>query len=95
MCGLVGDYMSIEEIIYLYKVAKDKDKEVFILAVLTESDADTIIEILKDHDVYEEKHIQRCFNCHELYIEHNRCRTCDACRRTGRRINGVRGRADV
>lgn len=89
MCGLVGDYMSIEEIIYLYKIAKDKDEEVFILAALTESDADTIIEILKDHDIYEERHIQRCFNCHELYIERNRCRVCDSCKRKGRRRRGI------
>lgn len=77
--------MEIETIIYLYRTAEDKDKQVFILGELTDSDADTIIEVLKDHDVYEEKHIQRCFNCHELYIEKNRCRVCDACKRKSKR----------
>ena len=89
--------LSNAEIIGLYITAKDKDKQVFILAELTDSDADTIIEILKDFGAYEERHIQRCFNCHELYIEKNRCRVCDACRSRGRRAyrEMLRGREDV
>lgn len=69
------------DICYLYKTAKDKDNEVFILAQLTCSDADTIIEILKDEEVYEEQQIQRCIKCKELYIEVGRGHICPSCRR--------------
>lgn len=77
------------EIVTLYKMAKDKDEQIFILAELTASDADTIIEVLKDFGEYKEMNIQRCFNCHELYIERNRCRVCDSCKRKGRRRRGI------
>lgn len=55
--------MEINEICYLYKTAKDKDDEIFILAQLTCSDPETIIEVLKDEGIYEENHIQRCIKC--------------------------------
>ena len=48
------------EIVTLYKMAKDKDEQIFILAELTASDADTIIEVLKDFGEYKEMNIQRC-----------------------------------
>lgn len=81
--------LEIDDIISLYITAKDKDEEVFILAELTASDADTIIEVLKDLNVYEEKHIQPCFNCGELYIEKNRKRICPTCILKNKKNNTV------
>lgn len=69
------------DICYLYRSAKDKDAEVFILAQLTCSDADTIIEILKDAEIYEDNHIQRCIKCKELYIELGRKHICSSCKK--------------
>ena len=73
--------MEINEICYLYKTAKDKDDEIFILAQLTCSDPETIIEVLKDEGIYEENHIQRCIKCKEMYIEYGRLQICPSCRR--------------
>lgn len=78
------------EIVTLYKMAKDKDEQIFILAELTASDADTIIEVLKDFGEYKEMNIQRCFNCHELYIAYNRCRVCQDCKRKARQKVRIR-----
>ena len=55
--------VDIDDICYLYKTAKDKDEQVFILADLTCSDPETIIEVLKDAELYEEKQIQQCIRC--------------------------------
>lgn len=74
----MSDY-TIDDIISLYITAKDKDMEVFILAQLTASDPETIIEVLKDYNIYQEKGIQPCVNCGELYICENRRRTCPTC----------------
>ena len=68
------------DICYLYRTARDRDEEVFILAELTASDADTIIEVLKDAGEYEENHIQRCIKCKELYIEMGRKLICPKCK---------------
>ena len=73
--------IDTSDIIYLYKTAKDKDDEIFILAQLTCSDADTIIEVLNDADLYEEDKIQRCIKCKELYIEQGRAKICPSCKR--------------
>jgi recombinational DNA repair protein RecR len=76
---------TIDDVISLYVTAKDKDKQIFILAQLTASDVETIIEVLKDNGIYEEKGIQECFNCHELFISYNRNRVCETCKRKNRR----------
>lgn len=72
--------MTNFEISRLYQLSKDMDEEIFILAELTDSDAETIIEVLKDEGVYEEKQIQRCINCKEMYIERGRAHICPSCR---------------
>lgn len=73
--------MEINEICYLYKTAKDKDNEIFILGELTLSDPETIIEILKDEGVYEEKQIQKCIKCKNMYIEYGRSHICQYCKK--------------
>lgn len=73
--------MTNDEICYLYKSAKNKDEEVFILAELTASDAETIIEVLKDAGIYEDNQIQSCIKCKEMYIEKCRGWICPECRR--------------
>ena len=75
------DYYDIE---FLYRKAKDKDEEVFILAELTASDVETIIEVLKDAGVYETKGIQQCIKCKEMYIERGRAHICPSCKRKAR-----------
>ena len=76
--------LTYDEIISLYLRAKDKDDEVFILAQLTASDAETIIEILKDAEVYEQIRIKQCIHCHEMFIDgsrNGRVKICPSCKR--------------
>lgn len=72
--------MTNFEISRLYQLAKDTDEEIFILADLTDSDVETIIEVLKDEGVYEEKQIQKCIKCKEMYIEKGRAHICPSCK---------------
>ena len=80
------------DICYLYKTAKDKDNEIFILAQLTCSDAETIIEVLKDAELYEEHQIQSCIKCKNMYIEPGRNHICPECKR---KANYLRKRAKI
>lgn len=73
--------VDIYDICYLYKTAKDKDEQVFILADLTCSDPETIIEVLKDAELYEEKQIQQCIRCGKYYIETRRAHICLSCKK--------------
>lgn len=73
--------LDVNDICYLYKTAKDKDNEVFILSQLTCSDVETIIEILKDEGLYEEYQIQKCIRCGEYYIETRRAHICLSCKK--------------
>lgn len=75
--------LTYDEIISLYLRAKDKDEEVFILAQLTASDAETIIEVLRDAEVYVENNIKQCANCKRLFIHSGSMRlpaVCKPCR---------------
>ena len=73
--------LSYDEIIWLYKVAKNPDEEIFILGELTCSDVETIIEVLKDAGVYVERKIQKCIKCKQMYIENGRAVICQSCKR--------------
>lgn len=44
--------LSTDMIVSLYLRAKDRDKEICVLAELTASDSETIMEVLKDAGVY-------------------------------------------
>jgi predicted RNA-binding Zn ribbon-like protein len=75
--------MELDEIRDLYVHAKYPDEEVFILAQLTCSDPETIIEILTDMGVYKRNKIKMCIVCHEAFIDeskYGRRRTCPTCR---------------
>lgn len=73
--------IDVNDICYLYKSAKNKDEQVFILADLSCSDPETIIEILKDEGLYEENQIQQCLRCGIYYIETRRAHICLSCKR--------------
>lgn len=77
--------MTNFEISRLYELSKDKDEEVFIIAELTDSDPETIIEVLKDEGVYDEKCIQTCIKCKEMYIEKGRAHICPSCKSKAKR----------
>ena len=75
--------VDYEEIIRLYKQADDKGEQIRILAELTASDDETIIEVLKDHGVYNEADLKlrTCTMCGKQYTARtNRgkaiCRNC-------------------
>lgn len=55
-------YYSNDEIVSLYKGAKDKVAEVQLLVELTCSDEATILEILRDAGVYEGQ-LKTCIKC--------------------------------
>lgn len=76
--------LELDDIIGLYVTAEDKDEEIFILAQLTASDAETIIEVLKDLKIYEPRNIKECPNCGRLFIQHEGSKRlpamCKACK---------------
>lgn len=75
--------LDIDDIISLYVTAEDKDEEIFILAELTISDPETIIELLKDLCLYQENNIKKCSECGRLFINRGSNRlpaVCKACR---------------
>lgn len=76
--------LELDDIIGLYLTAEDKDKEVFILAELTVSDTETIIEVLKDLKIYKHQRIQKCVSCGKLFINYGSNRLpaiCNICRK--------------
>ena len=73
--------LDINDICYLYKTARSKDEEIFILAQLTCSDVETIIEVLKDAELYEDNQIQKCIKCGQYYIETRRAHICLSCKK--------------
>lgn len=71
--------LTVDDIIGLYVTAENKDEEIFILAQLTASDAETIIEVLKDLKIYEPNKIKQCSNCGKLFIHHGNNRLPAVC----------------
>lgn len=80
--------LTQDDIISLYITSKDKDEEVFILATLTSSDAETIIEVLKDLQIYEQGNIKECSMCGRLFIQKSGSKKlpakCEPCKRLTR-----------
>jgi predicted RNA-binding Zn ribbon-like protein len=84
--------LTYYELISLYLRAKDKDDEVFILAQLTASDVETIIEVLKDADVYEQNKIKQCIHCKEMFIDSSksgRIKICPTCQRYIKKVGSA------
>lgn len=59
-------YYSKDEVIYLYRRAKDKRHQISILAQLTCSDTETIMEILDDAGEFDGKY-KVCTQCGKRY----------------------------
>ena len=79
--------LTTDEIISLYTTAKDKDEQVFILAELTASDAETIIEVLKDLGIYKQINIKYCAYCGDPFIDstkYHKATVCPSCKRLKR-----------
>lgn len=71
------------EIVRSYQQAANKTEQVFILADLTLSDTDTIIEILKDAGVLNDKDLRKrlCARCGREFVSPNikGIAVCDKC----------------
>lgn len=83
--------IDYEELLRLYRNADNKAEEIQILAELTASDAETIIEVLKDHNAFNPEdvkdNLRTCSRCGRKYIAATlRGRaTCSLCVYTNRR----------
>ena len=70
--------LGTDMIVSLYLRAKDKDEEIEILKELTASDFETIIEILTDAGVYEQRGIKKCIVCGRLF--RSSTDSCERCK---------------
>ena len=86
--------LTKDEIISMYKKAKYKEEQVSILAQLTASDTDTILEILKDAGVYSGayRHCPKCGKLYPALTHYNKGRCCDECRARSQRIANLKYR---
>lgn len=76
--------LTKEEVVFMYRKAKFKTEQIHILAELTASDAETIIEVLKDAGAYEQRRIKQCIHCQTCFIDASklgRIRICPSCKR--------------
>lgn len=82
--------MNVHEICYSYRHAVNKIEQISILAQLTASDEDTIIEILRQNKVINDKDLKHriCCRCGREYRAKNRkgVPVCPECRDTNRKI---------
>lgn len=64
--------VDYEEIVRSYEQAENKGEQIHVLAELTLSDEETIIEVLKDHGVFNEADIadslRTCSRCGRVYV---------------------------
>ena len=84
--------LSKQEIITMYKTAKNKEEQIPILADLTASDVDTILEILKDAKVFNGAY-STCSRCGKQYptiSHHNPKKRCAECRKLASRISKIK-----
>ena len=86
--------LTKEEIIALYKKAKYKEEQITILAQLTASDTDTILEILKDVGVYSGayRNCPKCGKSFPALTHYNKGRCCEECRERSAKISNLRYR---
>ena len=83
-----------DEIIAMYRKAKYKEEQVTILAQLTASDTDTILEILKDAGVYSGVY-RSCPKCGKKFpalTHYNKGRCCEECRERSAKISNLKYR---
>lgn len=64
--------IDYDEIVRSYQQAENKGEQIFTLAELTLSDHETIIEVLKDHGVFNpediENSLRTCHRCGKRYL---------------------------
>ena len=74
--------MTADEICMSFRLAKRKGEQIRILADLTASDEETVIEVLKDHKLWVE--VGKCKRCKALFWRYLSpyCPVCDAARKT-------------
>ena len=82
--------LSTDMIVSLYLRAKDRDKEICVLAELTASDSETIMEVLKDAGVYSGAY-KTCPRCGTRYPvlphKYKRNSHCPECARMKKQID--------
>ena len=89
--------LTKDEIIAMYKKARYKEEQVTILAQLTASDTDTILEILKDAGVYSGAY-RNCPKCGKVFpalTHYNKGKCCEECRQRSARIAYLKHRLKV
>lgn len=57
--------MEQDEILMMFRLSRNKREQIRILAELTDSDEETIIEVLRDNGEYVT--LQKCRKCHRLF----------------------------
>ena len=86
--------LTKDEVISMYMKAKHKEEQITILAQLTASDTDTILEILKDAGVYSGAY-RNCPKCGQRFpalTHYNKGRCCEECRERSRKIASLKHR---
>lgn len=80
--------LTIDEIISLYVRARNREEEVYILADLTASDTETILEILNDAGVYTGGYraCPRCGKQFPVLKKFKKTKECSDCHKLGKRI---------
>ena len=86
--------LSKDEIIKLYKESKHKETQVRILAELTASDTETILEILKDAGVYNGAYMccPKCGRKYPALSSYSKTRQCIDCRERSAKISNLKHR---
>ena len=69
--------MDREEIVVMFRLSKNKREQISILADLTDSDEETIIEILRDSGEYVA--LSKCPKCHKIFprLLSRYCESCE------------------
>lgn len=68
------------DVVYMYSHARDKHEEISILAELTASDIETIIEVLKEAEQPIEGKYIKCKSCGFLMPGESKSPLCPKCR---------------
>jgi ssDNA-binding Zn-finger/Zn-ribbon topoisomerase 1 len=86
--------LTKEEVVFMYRKAKFKTEQIHILAELTASDTDTILEILKDAGAFRGAY-RTCPRCGKQYpVLQKRVKKdalCSECSKLRRRISMTKG----
>lgn len=74
------DVLEKSDVVYMYSHARDKHEEISILAELTASDIETIIEVLKEAEQPIEGKFIKCKSCGFLMPGESKSPLCPKCR---------------